>query len=272
MKRTPVSFYGGKSKMLKNILPNIPSHKIYVEPYFGGGAVFFAKGTSFLEVINDIDHNVLNFYQIMKTNFNALLQEIELSLFDENAFRKASVIYKNSKGYSKVKRAYAFWYLVNFSFSNKIGGGIKFDNGTSGTHFGQTFNTKKQQFHLYCDRLENVQIQSREALEVLRSRNTPETFSFLDPPYPKTDQGHYKKYGFNIEKLVELLNFLENEYIGKFMLCNYWHPELESFLKRNPHWNIKYYDMRLSAAHVKAKRSRKKEIIITNYTTTPTLF
>lgn len=40
---TPISYYGGKQSMLPHILPLIPKHEIYVEPFFGGGAVFWAK-------------------------------------------------------------------------------------------------------------------------------------------------------------------------------------------------------------------------------------
>lgn len=34
--KTPISYYGGKQNMLKDILPLIPEHTIYIEPYFGG--------------------------------------------------------------------------------------------------------------------------------------------------------------------------------------------------------------------------------------------
>ena len=53
--KTPISYYGGKQSLLKHILPLIPEHRIYVEPFFGGGAVFFAKEPAKVEVIND--HN-----------------------------------------------------------------------------------------------------------------------------------------------------------------------------------------------------------------------
>ena len=49
MKRTPITYYGGKQQLVSTILPMIPSHRVYCEPYFGGGAVFFAKGKSYLE-------------------------------------------------------------------------------------------------------------------------------------------------------------------------------------------------------------------------------
>ncbi len=40
---TPIAYYGGKQQMLRHILPLIPRHQIYVEPFFGGGAVYWAK-------------------------------------------------------------------------------------------------------------------------------------------------------------------------------------------------------------------------------------
>lgn len=46
IKKTPISYYGGKQSMLKHILPIIPNHTIYVEPFFGGGAVFWVKSSS----------------------------------------------------------------------------------------------------------------------------------------------------------------------------------------------------------------------------------
>lgn len=53
--KTPISYYGGKQNMLKRILPLIPRHTQYVEPFFGGGAVFWAKPESEVEVVNDIN-------------------------------------------------------------------------------------------------------------------------------------------------------------------------------------------------------------------------
>lgn len=49
--RTPITYYGGKQMMAEQIINILPEHKIYCEPYFGGGAVFFAKPKSYLEVI-----------------------------------------------------------------------------------------------------------------------------------------------------------------------------------------------------------------------------
>lgn len=62
--RTPITYYGGKQQLADEIIRMMPSHKIYVEPFFGGGAVFFAKGKSPCEVINDIDDRIITFYEV----------------------------------------------------------------------------------------------------------------------------------------------------------------------------------------------------------------
>ena len=49
---TPISYYGGKQRMLQHILPLLPVMNLYCEPYVGGGAVFWAKEPSRVEVIN----------------------------------------------------------------------------------------------------------------------------------------------------------------------------------------------------------------------------
>ena len=51
--RTPITYYGGKQRIAPEIISMLPAHKVYVEPFFGGGAVFFRKPKAGIEVIND---------------------------------------------------------------------------------------------------------------------------------------------------------------------------------------------------------------------------
>ncbi len=59
---SPISWFGGKHKMVKNLLPLIPPHREYIEPYFGAGSLFFAKQPADIETINDLDSGVVNFF------------------------------------------------------------------------------------------------------------------------------------------------------------------------------------------------------------------
>ncbi len=237
----------------------IPKHKIYVEPFFGGGSIFFAKGPSFLEVINDLNDNVINFYQVLKSDFPALKNEVEVSLMSESLHKKALKIYQQPKGHSRIKRAWAFWYVTNFSFANQPGGGWKYDSGSDGSHTGRQCFNRRNGFKKYAGRLDTVQISCRDALEVISYRDREDTFFYLDPPYPGTDQGHYK--GYKEEDLENLLKILESVH-GKFLLSNYHSELIDEYSVRNC-WTIREYDLRLSAPRKKGQR--KREILVMNY-------
>ena len=103
--------------MLSIILPMIPEHNLYCEPFFGGGAVFFAKEPSKIEVINDTNREVVNFYRVVQNDFVSLEKEIKISLHSRDLHRKAKVIYDNPDMFSELKRAWAFWLLANQSYS-----------------------------------------------------------------------------------------------------------------------------------------------------------
>lgn len=75
--RAPISYYGGKQRMLKHILPLIPQHSTYTEPFVGDGAVFWAKQPAGVEVLNDLNGELVNFYQVIQREPEALAAMIQ---------------------------------------------------------------------------------------------------------------------------------------------------------------------------------------------------
>src|SRR5579862_5380885 len=119
--RTPITYYGGKQRLLKELLPLIPIHRLYIEPFIGGGALFFAKEPSEAEIINDLNGNVTNFYKVVQTDFNELKKRIDSTLHSRATHREALNIYNNPDRYDYVTRAWAFWVVTNQGFAGKIG-------------------------------------------------------------------------------------------------------------------------------------------------------
>jgi len=85
--QTPISYYGGKQKMLPELLKLVPTHTHYVEPFFGGGCLFWAKKPVSHEVINDINNNLITFYRVLKNNFEPLHKEIDCILHSEAIYK-----------------------------------------------------------------------------------------------------------------------------------------------------------------------------------------
>lgn len=91
--KTPITYYGGKQKMAGHILPLIPEHFTYVEPFFGGGAIFFAKPPSPAEVVNDINHRLVNFYKVLKYDFEEIERRVDETFHSREQYRESGATY-----------------------------------------------------------------------------------------------------------------------------------------------------------------------------------
>ena len=118
--KTPISYYGDKQKLATKICSLIPEHTLYCEPFIGGGAIFFAKVPLQVEVLNDTNKELINFYRVVKDDFVSLEKEIRITLHSRNLHRKASVIYNFPDMFSEIKRAWAGWLLSCQSFCSKL--------------------------------------------------------------------------------------------------------------------------------------------------------
>jgi DNA adenine methylase len=92
--KTPISYYGGKQKLVSTILPMIPVHAMYAEPFIGGGAIFFSKPPSHIEVINDTNKELINFYHILQNRFVELDSMVKVTLHSRTLHKDASVVYE----------------------------------------------------------------------------------------------------------------------------------------------------------------------------------
>ena len=140
--KTPISYYGGKQTLAPIILELIPEHKIYCEPFLGGAAVYFAKKPSKVEVINDTNSELINFYEVVKNDFTALEREIAITLHSRTKHRQAQVIYANPDMFDRIKRAWAVWMLANISYGCKLDGVFGYDrSGTTSKKLANKLKT-----------------------------------------------------------------------------------------------------------------------------------
>jgi DNA adenine methylase len=265
--RTPITYYGGKQSMLNEILPKIPKHRVYVEPFFGGGAVFFAKQPSYLEAINDINNRLVIFYEMMRDNFEKLSEMVATTLHSEAMHQRAKDIYNNRLPGTDLEIAWSVWVVTNMSFGGSIHGGWKWCNGSAGSHSGRFIKKRAIEFQTLHNRLQDVQISCRNAIKVIEGRDSEDTFYYFDPPYPGAVQGHY--YGYAMKEFVQLLDTLQG-IKGKFLLSNFWSQTLKYYTIKNG-WEHSTITKQMKVANFNDVRY-KKEVLISNYTTEPDLF
>ena len=259
--RTPISYYGGKQQLAARILEMIPEHRIYCEPFCGGAAIFFAKEPSKVEVINDTNGEIVNFYEVLKRDFSALEREIEISLNSRRQHRQARVIYENPEMFDRVKRAWAVWMLANGSYGCMMDGGFGYDRTGSRS---KRLDNRRTDFNVdYAIRLQRVQIECCDALRIIQSRDAPEAFFYIDPPYVGADQGHYDGYTqMDFDALLGKLEGIQ----GKFLLSSYRNAALAEQSRRCG-WHtveLRLYSPMTNNVEGRAPKS-KIEVLTANY-------
>lgn len=258
---TPLTYYGGKQHLARTIIPLIPAHYTYVEPFVGGGAIFWSKPKAEVEVINDYNRELINFYEMVKNNFVELEKMIRISLHSRSLHSDALVMYNNPHLFDRIQRAWAVWVLCNQSFGSKIGDAWGY--AVTDTSSTKKLGNKRDSFsEEYAIRLQNVQIENTDAIRIINSRDHEQAFHYCDPPYFNSDCGHYD--GYSKDDYASLLSCLSGAK-GKFLLSSYPSDMLTEFTK-NHHW----YTVRLQREVLVDKHSgrtpkRKIEVLTANY-------
>lgn len=217
-----LKYRGGKSKEIPYILPHIPHFEgRYVEPFFGGGALFFHLEPEHA-LINDINTKLVGFYEGVRDNFAELRQELDLLegmysanryVFDERKLRDpdARVEDPNEALYYHVRAMFnnleekefsdaALYYFIN---KTAYSGMIRYNaRGEFNVPFGRYRNLNTDKVTPEHSRLLNgAELMNIDYAEVFNLCE-PDDFVFLDPPYDCTfsDYGNDEyRDGFNEE-------------------------------------------------------------------------
>ena len=257
--KTLITYYGGKQMLASLIISLIPEHTVYVEPFAGGGAVFFQKEPSKTEIINDIDGMIATFYRVMRDDFKLLKKKVDQTLYDRQTHRFAKAVRDQMHWFNDVQIGWAFVTLSGLGFSGNL---ESFGNYTNGCK-AQTFERKKLKLTpAYAKRLEGVQIENTDAVKLIRLRDSVSSFFYLDPPYILTNQSHYR--GYTPEMYKELLDTLTN-LKGHFLLSSFPNDVLNEYVLKNDWHVISVNQVKSASRNKDGSKKRKTELLIANY-------
>lgn len=167
---------GGKTRLLKTILPLIRPHVCYVEPFAGGLAVFLAKERSKVEVLNDLNSDLVTLYRCAQYHLDALIEELRWVLNARDTLRD----YLKQPGLTDIQRAARFLIRNRISF-----GGTGHSYGVSKTSGGAATSRARvlEALAAFSARLDRVSIENVTWERILPLYDGRDTFFFMDPPY-----------------------------------------------------------------------------------------
>ncbi len=212
--QSPFRYPGGKFYARKLIIPLIPPHRIYGEPFLGGGQIFFYKESAKVSFLNDLDLDLISTYRVIKDSPMELIRALQ----DETVNRERHNFYKTSRPQTELGRAIRWFYLNRTSYSGIMAipscylgytEGISIPPGEWGTLISRAYVRLNQG---------EVTITALDFEEAIAAYNQ-DTFAFVDPPYFKPSRKSLYQQEFEQEDHERLARVLyNNRYKFRFLL------------------------------------------------------
>jgi DNA adenine methylase len=185
---TPFGYFGSKSKIALQLCKDLPPHNCWVEAFCGSAALTLSKSPAKIEVINDIDGEIINFFQQLRENPEKLCEQIFLTPYAAQELENARVEVDHTL--SKMERARRFlvqsMMAINGVFGENRGGFSHSDSyarNNKEARVSRWYNLPDRLF-VVVERLRSVRVENKDALMLLKSYiNRPATLVYLDPPY-----------------------------------------------------------------------------------------
>ena len=191
---------GAKSSIKKKIIPLIPNHKIYVEPFIGGGAIFFEKELAEKNVINDLETDLIRDYKIAR-DAPSDKEKYKKDLDNTNALQR-----------------YYFMGSYNSPADKFMKTIIKRCNGFGGLPVLSTVYKDSNPYNKiklldqYQEKLKATTILNQDYKSVIKTYDSSNTFFYLDPPYEKS-KGLYKEFSIDFEEMARLLKSIKGQFL-----------------------------------------------------------
>jgi DNA adenine methylase len=185
--KPPFGYYGAKQRMASYIVNSLPPHNAWVEAFCGSAAITLAKKPAPIEVINDLDGQVVNLFQQLRNNTDALCKAISLTPYARDEFKQARSEHLETDPLEKAR----IFLVATMMTVNGTNGSPR-----SGFSFSQSYARTNREARVnrwyklpdriaeVVERLRHARVENRDARDLIKMfRNRPATLIYLDPPY-----------------------------------------------------------------------------------------
>lgn len=189
----PVRYTGSKWRIAPWIIGHFPPHNCYVEPFCGGASVLFRKNPSVTEVINDLNGEILNFFDVLRDRADELIRAIELTPYSRAELSRAKVLVVDP-----LERARRFYVRSLQAFSS--GEGARAIAWRIQMNDHSLVNRWNKTSHLWttAHRLKLVQIECDTAEVVINRFDDSNTLFYVDPPYVHSTRTSASDYAYEM--------------------------------------------------------------------------
>ncbi len=258
---SPICWPGGKRLLVKELLKRIPPHRIYVEPFAGGAKLFFAKEPAEINILNDLNRNLMLFYDALRRGFNPA--KCDMAPHPE----------KFEQARQRLDDPCNFFYVNKWSFSCNMEDYSPRKRGSRSKQCTENPSkcftaTPSRYAEAWQEKLSKAKLHATDFREVLNAYDSPDTFFYLDPPYWGANQKEclYGEYcGVTPEEVAEAVKNLK----GKVLISYDLHPRVvEAFSRLGPKWRMEKVKVMYSMEQKRGENAKNRiaeELLIRNY-------
>lgn len=200
IKRPVLRYHGGKWKLAPWVIAHFPAHRIYVEGFGGGGSILMRKSRSYAEVYNDRSSRIVSIFRVLRDPVKAaeLRRRIDLTPFardefaaiDESSFQATDDEIERAR--MLIFRSFSGFGSNAHALRRKTG--FRGNSDRTGTTPAGDWRNYSDVIPAFVERLRGVVIENRDALDVMRQHDTPETLHYADPPYVHSSRSMANPY------------------------------------------------------------------------------
>tara|TARA_R110000824_G_scaffold395070_6_gene595410 strand:+ start:11106 stop:11879 length:774 start_codon:yes stop_codon:yes gene_type:complete len=243
---------GNKKKLAQQIQTFFPEHKIYIEPFFGAGGMFFNKPKAKYNIVNDLDSDVFNLFQVVMDQ----KEELEKAFYLMPIHSDLLEYWKKHKETDPIKKALRFLLMSNFGYMGKPDS-IHFIDRPNKKRF---FNVINECFNFLNKKdikfnNKNFDVFLNSIIPIKDKSKRKNIFIYSDPPYLQTDDNY--ENSFTKADSLELFEALEKTGC-KWAMSEFNNPFILEQAKQRG-LNVHFLGSRQNL------KNRRTEILVTNY-------
>lgn len=180
-------YFGSKLRIASKLCGHLPPHNAWVELFCGSAAMTLAKEPAQIEVINDINGQITNFFRQLRENSPELIRQIELTPYSRQELELSRI---DETGLTSIERARRFFISAMMAINGSFGdapGGFSFSNSYARGGMEARvcrWNGMPGYLESVVARLKIVRVEKKDALNLFDDfKNRPGSLVYFDPPY-----------------------------------------------------------------------------------------
>lgn len=260
---SPIKWAGGKRRFRERIIRLLPPHSCYLELFAGAAWVLFGKPPSDVEVLNDIDGELVNFFRVVKHRPEDFIKAFEFELVSREEFERLAAM--DTSKMDSISRAHRFFYIIMAGWGGELNYPRFQTSVSDGGHGNRLIGALKrlqQRIEPVHKRLRTVIIENLDWEECFDRYDREKVVMYIDPPYP----GNRVNYLYNMRSWEDHRRLAEKlqQAKCKWILSSYNIKEIHDIYEGHFIIPVESYSGMKTKKHGNT-RVKNEEVLVLNY-------